>query len=418
MSMLERTTNFIDLFMYSQGETEVPKSYYLWCAISLLAATVGKNITFQKFIGSRKKMYPNMYIILLGDSASGKGVAIEESEAYADCFDIISKYRGAVTRAYIVDYLSAQRKVNGVFIRDSRLYLLTPELGQAIKTGTLADEFVKFMTDIFTGGGKQKEGTRMHAVKVMEDPCINWLAGTTKDWLLDSISPSAISGGFFGRTIVVQDQYDEAVRIHQPTCPADAEEIRDHLKNRIAWLSKLHGYFVRTPEAVEVDRGWYEGRQGPTDERMRPIWKRSHDLVLKLSMILCLAETLVWDQPGNMHNRQLVIKAKHAAGAIDMLTSVRSGIEEVITLSSVTGDTRYFQMVKEAVSKAGDVGVTHSVLLRRFSSRGLSADGLHKIVRTLESANQIECFPRGRGVGYRWKRLRKIQTGDWENGDE
>lgn len=417
MSILDRTTNFIELFVYSQGHSEVPKSYFLWCAVSLLAAAVGKNIGFQKILRSRKKMYPNLYVILLGDSASGKGIAIEEAEAYADCFENIGKYRGAVTRASIVDNLSSARLVSGVAVRDARLYLLTPELGQAIKTGTLADEFVKFMTDIFTGGGVQKESTRMHGVKIMRDPCVNWLAGTTKDWLLDSISPSAISGGFFGRVIVVQDEWNPKLRIHEPACPVDAPQIRDHLSNRIAWLSQLRGYFVRTPEAVEVERGWYENREGPTDERLRPIWKRSHDIVIKLSMILCLAETLVWDQPGNMQNRQLVIQAKHAAGAIDMLTSVRAGIDQVINLSSVTGDTRYFQMVRDAIEKTGVSGMAHSNLLRKFSGRGLSADSLYKIVRTLEAGNQIEPFNKGRAIWYRWMRMRKIQIG-LEGGDE
>jgi hypothetical protein len=410
--MLNRTTNFIDLFVYAQGETEIPKSYYLWSAISLIAASVGKNVTFQKFKGSRKKMCPNLYVILLGDSASGKGGAIEEAEAFADGVDIIGKYRGEITRAHMVDKLSVQRRVNGLFIKDSRLYLMTPELGQAIKTGTLADEFVKFMTEIFTGGGRHQEGTRSSGEKTMEDPCVNWIAGTTEDWLLDSISPSAISGGFFARTIVVRDRYNDKVRIHEPKCPDDAKEIRQYLHNRVAWLSRVRGQFIRTYEAIEVDRAWYEQRDAPTDERLRPIWKRAHDIVLKLSMVLCLAETTVWDQPRNIDNRTFVITAKHASDAISLLTSVRRGIEEVISLSSVTADTKYLQMVKDAIGKSGTHGVAHSTLLRRFSSRGLSADNLHKLARTLADSNQIESFSRGRGLWYRWKRMRRLTGGD------
>ena len=69
-----KNKNFLHLYNYLTGDSEIPKGYHGWAALSLLAALAEKRVWFEKFKGS--KIYPNIYTLLIGPSGVGKGGAI------------------------------------------------------------------------------------------------------------------------------------------------------------------------------------------------------------------------------------------------------------------------------------------------------------------------------------------------------
>jgi len=65
--------DWIDSFMEFTKESEPPDSFRLWTAISVIAAALQRKV---KISWGHITWYPNMYIILVGPSASRKGTAM------------------------------------------------------------------------------------------------------------------------------------------------------------------------------------------------------------------------------------------------------------------------------------------------------------------------------------------------------
>ena len=412
-SILTETRNFIKLYEYSFGESEVPRDFIIWSGLSLIAAAVGDRAFYYKL---GKPIFPNLYILLLGPSGLGKGTVCGRVSGFIDndfLRPIVNYYDGKITSAYLHSFLDAERvrgqynrEVHGAFVRDARMYLIAEELGFSVGTGTLANDFIKFMTAYFTKGpGTYYEGTRTSGEHKIENPCFNWLAGSTPEWMLESIPPEAISGGFFARVIVVNSNYDWNKRVHRPTPPWDIKEVNEHLMQRVQYYAThAVGEFKYDYSAEELDRNWYEQRDAPTDMRLAPIWQREHDIMIKVSMLCALADMLMWEEP------QLVISARHILTAQRLINSVRDGIQSVINLASVTSDTKYLVHVRQVIERAGEI--QHSPLLRRLTSYGVNADILGKMTKTLFETGEIDIYRKTgkQAIWYKWKRRRVPST--------
>lgn len=226
--------------------------------------------------------------------------------------------------------------------------------------------------------------------------CINWLGGTTKEWLIDCVPKDAIMGGFFGRTVAVTATYDLNKRLRRPIYPHDVDEVREHVESRFWALSRVAGTFTMTKEAEEIEDRWYTQRPAPEDEALIPSWRREHDLTLKLSMILSLADGATFS-----------ITAHHMVQAQRLTAMAMAGMPKLISAASTTLDTVGLRYVTEIVEKVGRV--QHSVLLRHVQTRGINASKLREIVDTLTQSKLIARLPlSGRGVGYIWIGSRKM----------
>lgn len=102
-SKLCETCNFFELYRHICGESEVPAIYHFWSAVSLIAATVEDRVWYQKF--KHEALFPNLYVMLVGPSGLGKGMAISHLVRLADCGITINKFRGRVTAAHLIDHL-------------------------------------------------------------------------------------------------------------------------------------------------------------------------------------------------------------------------------------------------------------------------------------------------------------------------
>ena len=67
--------HFLNLYMHMIGRSEVPRRFHFWSAMSLLAACVADRVWVKADIAT--KIYPNLYVFLVGPSGSGKEQAIK-----------------------------------------------------------------------------------------------------------------------------------------------------------------------------------------------------------------------------------------------------------------------------------------------------------------------------------------------------
>lgn len=398
-SILDKTSNFIELYQHHVGQSEVPEVFHDWACLSIIAAAVADRVWLEKFRGSR--LAPNLYVFLVGPSGLGKGQAIDEALKFVGNSKRVNMYLGKTTAQYLLDFLGRPAGGSNAVV-NSKVFLVTPELSMSVGEGGQATTFIKHMTELYTGKEHViREGTRTRGGVLVSRHCINWIAGTTRDWLIETVPKSAVTGGFFGRTVAVEAQYDFSRRFRRPSYPADYDEVVAELFERILALSYIEGPFTLTTEAEEVEEAWYQKRAAPTDEALIASWKREHDLTLKLAMLFSLADNL-----------ELVIERHHMIAAQRATGQVMRSMPNLVAAASTTNETMGIEYVAELLRARG--AMTHSALVSTAYKRGVAGDRLKSAIETLMQAKHITRYPSPLGgVAYAWsgkKGLKGVQA--------
>jgi len=404
MRKLEKTTNFLSLYLHHAGQSNCPRLFHLWSGLSLIAACVGQNVWITRY--KHAKLYPNLYIILLGPAGLGKGLALGCATKFLygnPNENIVGFYSGKLTAAAMISYMHSHRNFRTQYVHGTRLYYISEELSYAVGTGPMADDWVRQMTALYEGKlDPFIESTRKYGIHRLKDVCINWIAGSTKAWLVNSISPDAIEGGFFARTIIPSAEHDFNERITVPTYPDDYDEVVNYLAWRVHYLCRIRGEFTLTPEALEVENDWVQRRPAPTDPGLFAIWQREQSMVLKLSMLLSLADKVFWEK-----EQELVITSKHIADAQTLLDDVRRNIKEIAALGHQSRETIQQSSVREIIKDSKRI--QHSVLLRRVEHKAINTKLLSLIIDNMVATDEVERVWEGDGKSrkciYQWRKI-------------
>lgn len=223
--------------------------------------------------------------------------------------------------------------------------------------------------------------------------CLNWLAGSTDDWLVKTIGRDAVMGGFTARLVTVRGRRNYAQRYPQMLFPEDLEEVRDHLHARVNAYTRIQGGFTIGDEARAIHDTWYLERPAPAEETEEPGFNKSDEMVLRFATLLALADLDVIEfvhapeeDPGELH---LVIEAHHMREAIDIWEGISAGwMPEVIKLASSTQRTSAVDIVQRICAKFGTID--RSALVRKVHGHGLDSDELDRCLRTLEAQERIQ----------------------------
>jgi len=385
--------SFLAEYVRAAGVSEVPAAYHRWCGLFCLAAAASDHVWIEKHPGER--LVPNLYVFLLGPSGIGKGAAISVAYRLLKAVTAIRMLRGKVTAAYLADFLSNKKL-------GAKVTVITPELALSVGRGPLADDLVKLLTELYTGGDYEfHEGTRTHGTVTFRDHCVNWLAGTTREWLRDCITKDAVEGGFFARCAPVQAAYDLELRIPVPSVPLDWLAAGTGLVRHLEAIAGHGGRVYFTGDAQRVLDDWYVQRPEPDDETLIPTWKREHDLVLKLSMLLALSDDPVAGY----------IDTPHVAGAQRLAAESMAALPPLVEYVALTRETDGLRMVRELIRRAG--ALQHTALARVVARHGMTADRLQMFLVTLLAGRTIRRVGAGQTTVYVWTGQRAMPEEVW-----
>jgi hypothetical protein len=388
MGKIDETRNFFDLYMHQVGTSEVPKAFHFWASMSLLAAAVGDRVWVEPDPG--RKIYPNIYVFLIGPSGSGKEQAVMGAAKLGIHDPTLAMFMGRATRQFLLDYLTKDVEPEGGirYVHNPHLYMVTEELGSAIRAGDLGHDLISFFTEYYTRKPIGQDGTRGTGLVTISDPCFNWLAGTTDEWLLRAVDRDAIEGGFFARVISIRGRRNYKERCPQIVYPVDRDEVRDYIRWRVSQYAQMKGGFTYTPEAQEAHDVWYMERAEPMEAIEEPAFNRADEMVFRLSLLLRLAEIdgivddmakpVVWEP---------TITLAHFQEAVAMWDGLIQDLPDTIKKASATDRST-------AVDRVGDMlkrlRVTeYSNGLRKAGNFGLDKDLFRSAVETLKERGEL-----------------------------
>jgi hypothetical protein len=387
---------FFDVYTQSTGTTPIPAKFYRWSALSLVAAVLENRVWIQHY---RQPLMPNLYVLLVGPSGAGKGSAIDSvltlwHTLYGEAGRLL---RGGLTKQRLLDVLGG--RTTGVIGGQSRVihvdpnphpWIVSPELYNALGSGgPVAESFIANLTDLYTYSPVAiSEGTRTWGTVTMHDVCINWLAGSTAQWLRRSLSPDAILSGFFGRVVAVEGAYSD--QRMTSIYPPNLDVLLDQCQTHLVRLSRLTGEYTMTDDADEVCNQWMQSRDVPEDEFLRPAHQRDLDLLMKLSMLLSAAES-----------DDLVIDRRHVARARTLVAEARASLPMLVNLAHATSQSDGLGSTMSLLKRSGYMSERH--LLKLLSNRGVTADQLQRFVNTLELSERITIHRTSRGRAFQWR---------------
>lgn len=194
-----------DYFAYV-GLTESPRIYHRWMAISTVAALLGRSVYFPF---GHSNIYPNHYIMLVGNPGARKGTALKPAKnalKHID-FDKLGPDRISPEK-----FLSEMQALNGEieidgmdfenlnFSTPSEIYVVAEEFGDFIRGNV---DFIRLLTNLWDNLPSYKH-PKLHGKSVyVHEPTINIIGATTQQDMAITLPIEAIGQGFLSRFILV-----------------------------------------------------------------------------------------------------------------------------------------------------------------------------------------------------------------------
>lgn len=265
-----------------------PPSFRLWSAIGTIAATLERRVWTETDV---KPLRPNLFIVLAGNPASGKGNAIGEARSLLTT--LIEPETGIhigpdnPTPASFLDALAASTKmsINGMGSpMYSALAVLCRELGSLITK--YEGQFVANLADIYDNIPNFSAPRRLSKSVNIPAPTINILAAATPAAMMDIIPEQAWGQGLTSRILFIYGTAPSGYRnFFKKRKEVETDELEKDLK---IFFKELHGEFEWEIEAQDAALAWIneEGMEPlPSYGRLANYVGRRSEHVAKLAMI-------------------------------------------------------------------------------------------------------------------------------------
>lgn len=194
-----------DLIAEVLPDVETPESWLYWSMMYVISSSAANNCYVTSFKG-KHLYYPNIYVILFGESGLGKAFGITLAKKMLRSADITRLIDGRSSIQAIIKEgaTSTSREGKPVFT-DARMAIVNGELSTAIISD---QDALTILTDLFDthdnpnwtntlkGDGKEK----------LNNPYVTCLFGSSPSHFYDKIPQANIEGGYIGRNLIIYEE--------------------------------------------------------------------------------------------------------------------------------------------------------------------------------------------------------------------
>lgn len=297
--------DFFEQYFSYVGETECPLIYHRWCAISLIAATLGRQVSFKH---GHNTIYPNFYTMLIGSPGTRKSTAIKiagnigrlaGNDRITSGKTSKEKFLADMEEGFNGYELSSHQEGVDAGDMESSLALSFSGLTTGPKeVWIVADEFTDFIgannAEFISLLGtlwdcpdnyshRIKSGKSINVIQ----PVVNILSGNTPTGFATAFPPEIIGQGLLSRLLLI---YGESTgsRITFPLSPTDeATESIVRLCKRFKLVS-LSGVKI-TPTGISTLERIYMEWSALDDSRLKSYSTRRFTHLIKLCLICTAA---------------------------------------------------------------------------------------------------------------------------------
>lgn len=400
----------LDRWRYYMKDCSSPDSYIDWGFYYIVGAFLQRRV----WLGAEQAaLYPNPYIVLVGDPGVGKGRVIKpvtqviktfhykpgkqvdnsggitvSPEMLNSCFNdddnvkqikdkkyLIEIAPNAITYEALADYLaksirfiSYKKQVDGKAVNDfyshSSLCFSLDEISSLLRKNT--ESVVNFLLELYDCQDYKYETKRSGCANIKRG-CLSLLAGTTPHFMQTVFGDELITEGFASRTFFI---YEYANRFNSLFIPSFSDEQvkgYNELLKHLRKLADLFGEVKLSPDAFAFLDNWWRNIHPTTRPnnsiKLSYYYARKNMHVMKLAMILHFADRLDGE-----------ISLDEAQRALKILEDIEKKMHFAIGFDTknplampAKGIMKYIEKVKEATFK--DIWIEFSDEVRESELR-------------------------------------------------
>lgn len=298
--------------------SEAHPTYHMFSGLVALSSIIGRRIWVEQ---GYFKVYPNLYVVLVGPPGNRKTSAMSIAKALIRELGNVPFSAECVTKEKLVlDMFEQERVIERMpeQYKDQKVYtpmtIMVTELSEFLGAGSIG--MINFLTTIYDQDVYESRTKNKGEVRVT-GPFLNLLACTTPDWITTYLRGDVISGGFSRRAIFVLET-GKAGRIPFPEVTDQAKLAWDKCINHARKLEKTHGPLIWEPKAKAFYSEWYKTLEMPTEETIVGYYETKHMQLLKVAMLLAVAEST-----------DLVLRLTHLEGGLALLKLAEDNLAKV-----------------------------------------------------------------------------------------
>lgn len=285
--------SYLDDYLFYSSENEAPTHLHKWAALVTIAAAVSRKVWVDQ---GTWQIYPHLYVLFVGDPASGKSVAMDCAELLVHDFSDIAICPAQITREALTKHMANECAKQ--FVYDGRQFMissLTFFCDEFVTLlGTEPIRMIEFLTAVYAKSGDFEVATKNKGVDLIKRPCLVLLGCLTPQYLTSMVAQNLITGGFTRRVLPVLAKGRGPAK-PRPRLRAEHYAARDRCVAYANTLSKLIGPLVWTPDAEAFFDDWYRATKDPamrneTNDVMRQYFSAKDQFVIKVAILLSLME--------------------------------------------------------------------------------------------------------------------------------
>lgn len=262
--------DWLDGYLEYTKETEPPLSYHIWTALSVISGALQRKVHFN---WGHSKIYPNMYVILIGPSGqTRKGEALNIGRGFVDDLGIPtvsqSIIREALVRSIGNSLNSFSDPDTGKMEWHCSSMCISDEL--SVFLGQKHIKFLADLTDWYDSRDVWTYETKHQGTDRLMGVCLNLLGATAPDWLPSILPQEAVGGGWTSRTIFVVEEYKGKIIVN-PNLVGIDEKLKESLTSDLEQIHLLMGEIKFSDSALDCYIKWYQKQEDGIKNGVFPV---------------------------------------------------------------------------------------------------------------------------------------------------
>jgi hypothetical protein len=387
--MPRNVPDWIDGFMELTDNSEPPVLFRKWAAISSIASALQRKVRVE--LGLSLTFYPNLYIVLVGPSATGKGTAMKFAS------DIIEKIPTIRLSAQATSLQALIRRMKETNLTDinvvtgdqtyhSSLTIFSTEF--TVFLGYHNQELIAALCEWYDCHNRWVYETIARKKEEVVGVWVNLFAGTTPDAIQASLPIESIGGGLTSRIIFVVEE-KRAKLVVVPTITERQLQLQQMLVYDLEAINRMSGVMNYTEGFLKVYSDWcyYADTHRPFyDKKFDGYCGRRRKHLITLSMVCCASR-----------GDEMVMTSEDIDRAITLLTEVEIKMGKVF---KGMGRSSISDLINDAIVYITN-SITPDIPLHQFAKYfegDMDKLEMDRVLTTLEAMNTIKLV-RTPGVG-------------------
>jgi len=365
--------------------SEPPAMFRKWAGISTIAAALQRKVRVD--LGLSLTFYPNLYIVLVGPSATGKGTAMKFASDIIEQVPTIRLSAQATSLQALIrrmkdTNLTDVNIVTGEQTYHSSLTIFSTEF--TVFLGYHNQELIAALCEWYDCHNRWVYETIARKKEEVVGVWVNLLAGTTPDAIRASLPIESIGGGLTSRIIfVVEEKRGKLVVV--PTMTDREIELQQKLVYDLEAINRLTGPMRYTEDFLKVYSDWcyYADTHRPfQDKKFDGYCGRRRKHLITLAMICCAS-----------HSDEMIMTAKDMERAISLLAEVEIKMGKVF---KGIGRSSTADLLNDAVTFIMNSAVPDIPLFQfaRYFEGDMDKIEMERVITTMEAMKLIQIVKR------------------------